>query len=159
MIGCNLGAHCARKCIFVNFESLTPYSVALLPILLMYMLVALRVFERRKTLEGDGYSTLSIINVRDAALVTIALDISELLGAFEDSFMYDGSQLPFAVVVVALSLHVMAYFTLVRLQSSRDIRPSKSSTQNIFNMYVALTLLMTNAVTLMEIMQAMGKGL
>lgn len=125
----------------------------------MYMLVASRMLERRKMPERDRYSLSSIINVRDAALVTIALDISELPGALGNAFKYDSSQLPSAMIIVALLLHMMAYFTVCRLHSKSEVTRSKSLTQNIFNMYVALTLLMTNAVTLMDIMQAMGKGL
>lgn len=125
----------------------------------MYMLVASRMFERRKTSERDRYSLFSIINIRDAALVTIALDISELPGAFGNALKHDSFQLPAAMIIVALTFHVLAYFTVSRLHLKSEVTRSKSLTQNILNMYVALTLLMTNAVTLMDIMQAMGKGL
>ncbi|MDR6714258.1 hypothetical protein J2W83_003879 [Pseudomonas hunanensis] len=138
----------------MSFESKISYSVILLPILLMYVLMAIRLLDRWRA--GGGVS--SIINVRDAALVAIALDVSGLAGVLDYGLGHDNI-LPIAMVMVALSFHLIFYVSMSRVSFSAEGFLSRSVTRSIMNLYIALTLLMTNAVTLLDMMQAMGKGL
>lgn len=144
---------------FVRFEPVTYYSVVFLPVLLMYLLVALRMLERRKILLRDRPSFLSIVSVRDAALVTVALDLSELVGTFEGVFDFEGFSIPFVMVLSILLFHIIVYIKIVGFFSGSEGVRSKNPTRNILNMYFALALLMTNSVTVMDIMRAMGEGL
>lgn len=144
----------------MHSEILTLYSAFLLPVLLMYLLVTLRMVERMQTPFEERANVWSILSVRDAALVTLALDVSELSGGLASVLVRESPmQLQIGVAGVLLALHLMTYLLATRRHLFSDESRSKYSTRSILNAYFALTLLMTNAVTLMDIMRAMGKAL
>ena len=140
------------------FDSKISYTVILLPIPLMYVLIAVRMLDRRDSSRQGRYRLGSSVNIRDAALIAIALDVSELAGVLQDG-LSQGNMLPISMIAVALSFHMLAYMGVSRIYFRLEGFLSRSATRSVMTLYVALTLLMTNAVTLMDIMQAMGKGL
>ncbi len=91
-----------------------------LPVLLAYLLMALRLFEVRYYKTNDKYSSNSKkisentfgISIRDAALVTLALDISELLNNYTASLQEISSSLSRDLILITLLLffHVTLLF-------------------------------------------------
>lgn len=140
-------------------DSISLYSAGILPLLLMYLLVILRMIERRQVPSEYRSSVWSILSVRDAALVTLALDLSEVVGSFVPSLAFRESPLQFVIPGALLALHLLVYFLATTRTLHRENPPSNNSLRSILDVYFALTLLMTNAVTLMDIMRALGKGL
>jgi len=51
-------------------------AAIILPLLLMYLLVFLRMIERRQIPYDEQTSVWSILRIRDAALVTLTLDLA-----------------------------------------------------------------------------------
>lgn len=140
-------------------ESMTLYSAVLLPLFLMYLLVTIRMFERRKIPYEKRTSVWSILSIRDAVLVTLALDVSEISSGFMSAFVDKYEILPIAVATMLLTVHMMVYFLFTTKLIHNESQPTKNSTRSILDVYFALTLLMTNAVTILDVMRALGKGL
>ena len=108
-----------------------------LPVLLAYLLMALRLFEVRYYKTNDKYSSNSKkisentfgISIRDAALVTLALDISELLNNYTASLQEISSSLSRDLILITLLLffHVTLLFLVCLIK--------EESIMKILNLY------------------------
>ena len=135
------------------------YLAVMLPALLMYMLVILRMVERRQVPFESRSSVWAILSIRDAALVTLALDISEVAQGLIPYVIHRERPLPLAIASLLFALHVSVFLVASSHQRNHD-RSSLDSgglTRGALNTYFALTLLMTNAVTIINVVQAMGR--
>lgn len=139
-------------------ELISLYLALLLPLFLTYLLIALRTVEKRRLPDAVRSTDRSILSVRDAALTTIALDVSALVGNFNPY------TLPYSLELLALPLalffaHMMAFLYVMRVRSDRYRDERTPSTSRVMEAYLSLMLLMTNAVTLLDIMHVLRRGL
>lgn len=139
-----------------------------LPLLLMFLLIMIRLLDPSKHYKPP-------VSPRDAALIALALDFSELApslygrmleGRFYarmlDGRFYDlmlGGRPKSALVVVSalLLLHTSALVLAAYWESRDQAAKRPSEWQVLAGMYIALMLLFTNAVTILQIITRLGR--
>lgn len=146
-------------------EFLSLVVIVGLPIILAYLLMALRIFERRFNREESekdwGSIGFNLINIRDAALVTLALDLSELLNTYTSASVGEiSSSQPqdFLLLTILLLFHLTVLFTGMSYKKREisEVNYLRSRAFNrLFQLYLALIILMTNAVTIKGLMGAL----
>lgn len=144
------------------------YLPAILPIALLYLLLAVRTIERWKRGIPIGRSGSQLL--RDAALISLAIDLLvgvDSFGNFRDSAMV---AVPFLLFVIHLIAFVMTPsrphkkdFGLRReLRSKRLLAPLEKFTyaqaSNVAYAYIALLTIMTNAETLTTLLSLWERG-
>ena len=129
-----------------------------LPIGLLYLLMLLRIFERTLTRGRDFASPLVFFSVRDAALVTMALDVSALIGAITPDMADAHLRLQLFIPAGLLALHISIYALTLRREAAFDPeRPRFRASSVLLNAYFAFTLLMTNSETVMQFVSTIGR--
>lgn len=141
-------------------------AVVGLPMLLVYMLLLVRHVERRtgRALGGPKRELMSLfarISLRDAALVVLTLDFAELievfwfpgLGALDFPVAYQAGLLG-----VLFLLHVFAL--LAGLHIEARLAAAEFAKYNVrltyMNLYMALSVLVTNPVTIQHLLRMVG---
>ena len=157
LLGCN-----STECVMLihnlaealKMFSISPFLSLILPLSLAYLIIVVRLFERIRIPESERGTFLTVLSVRDSALATLALDLAELLRRFEGMFLGDTSSFSTALVFILFFLH----FTIFVAVSSRE-REGQESFRTVghllpkfLSLYLALTLLMTNAVTMFQVL-------
>ncbi len=128
--------------------------ILLLPLLALYVLMALRIVERKYLRGEDDYEERwkkPIIDIRDAALVTIGLDFSEIARLLPFIRDVGGIKHEMALVIVLLLFHLSALFLSAlskRIVSSEESYTKSMAFNKLMRMYIAAILLLTNAVTI-----------
>lgn len=152
-----------------NTEFVSVILIMGLPIILAYLLVIIRVFERRFVhLEHFehrehriSFFSYTLIDVRDAALVTLALDFAEIIKAFSPPNLINLSEnihRDFLLIFVLIIFHMSTLFmglTFRRRELSETSYLKSSTFNRMLQLYLALVILLTNAVTIKGIMGAM----
>ena len=132
-----------------------------LPLLLAYLLGALRIFERHfnrnSSKEERTVLGVNVINLRDAALVTLALDFSEMLNSYLYLSMneFGGERQDLLLVGLLIMFHLFVLFIGLshKKRQISEVSYSKSLAFNrLLQLYFAITILMTNAVTIKGLM-------
>lgn len=135
-----------------EFQSTRLLFALALPMFLTYLLLAIRFLERSK-----GSYLILLPSIRDAALVTLALDLAELGPSLRSPLLDERSKFTLAVVIVLLVFHgsalVLAGYSKSRGQASD--RPV--GWQMFTGLYIGFILLFTNAVTILEIIARLGR--
>ena len=130
----------------------------MLPLLALYVLLALRIFERRKQRDEDQYKTKlqkPIIDIRDAALITIGLDFAEFSRLVPRINEISEIKHELALVLILVVVHLIALFSSALSRPSVSIEDSyiKSLAFNkLMQLYLAAILLTTNAVTINKLL-------
>ena len=145
---------------------LSLFVVVGLPIGLFYILFFVRLMERKiyRTMEDPDnplFFRMPIISLRDAALVALALDFAELLQVFQEpSLGFGGAPQAYRLTLLTILffLHIGILFT--GLYTERHIGQieylKRSSYLKLMHMYMALAVLLTNAVTIQHLLGLVG---
>lgn len=129
-----------------------------LPIGLTYLLILIRFIERSATLSRSFYRPLAFLSVRDAALVTMALDVSALTSVISLDMVDAQLRLQLLIPAALLALHISIYaLTLKREIGPDPERLSPHVGNALLNAYFAFTLLMTNSETVMQFVSTIGR--
>lgn len=139
------------------------YVAILLPLLLMYLLISFRLLERRKQSEEERQNS-GIVPVRDALLVTLALDLSVLAQEFGP-----GAQSERLTIALVFAGYLFVVHAGLLFMSTRLIRPdsrlgqfaknkglARASSRRALESYFALMVLMTNAATFVPLTNRLG---
>lgn len=150
-----------------NTEFVSLVLIMGLPIILAYLLVIIRIVERRfvgyKHEEGrlPLLFSYTLIDIRDAALVTLALDFAEIIRAYSQSNLINVSEnihRDFLIISVLIVFHMTTLFmglTFRKREMSESSYLKSSAFNRMLQLYLAITILVTNAVTIKGIMGAM----
>lgn len=126
-----------------------------LPLLLMYLLLFFRIIEGRQKSHEERHSGAQLA-LRDALLVTLALDLAEVVTEFGSGVEFSHIKLPLAISATLFVLHISFFFLLTTRVQERvsDIEPSdRISYRKMLDAYLALIVIMTNATTVGFLMQ------
>lgn len=142
-------------------------NVIFIPFALVYLLSFIAFFERRlrkryRSTEDTFVLKRSLISIRDAALVSVGLDISQLIQAL-DVVWYEKVWaltsyyfvIPTLLISILLIFHLSVLIYSIRLEI---VHPLKRKTDTDVwdkwgSVYVAFLVLLTNAVTLLHVTQ------
>ena len=137
----------------MNTSLIAAISGLILPLLLAYLLMFVRLFERRRAAEVQGRYLLTVINIRDAAIATLALDLAELTRV-GGQFQHGGSAL---LLVLTLFVLHSVFFVFIGIRNPDPDAPiSGVLWPRLITIYIALILLMTNAVTILRVINLVG---
>ena len=137
-------------------------ALVLLPLILTYFLAFLRMVERRLNFHQERPTVFSFLSVRDAALVTLGLDISALVQAASSVLLAKSQFSLFPLVTISSSLllvHLSLFLRTVLLHKRRGKDYPSNFIQGVTDATVAMTILMTNATTIIGLLQATMDGL
>jgi len=137
-------------------SSLSTVSALILPLFLAYVLIFVRLFERRRTSAPQGRSFSTLLNIRDAAIATLALDLAELTRLTEPLRLVDAARTTMLIVFALLFLHVS--LVIVAGTRDRDVPGPEAFWPRLVTTYIALALLMTNAVTILRVIDLAGRA-
>jgi hypothetical protein len=134
------------------------YAIVLLPITLIYFLAIARFLEKRLSARREKkFFIYDLISVRDAALVTFTLDISEIVKLVDGigaNFSIAGTKFELAFIGVLLVLH-FSILVVSRTISTRPvphfIEDQSSSYRGLISVYLATLLILTNAISLRQL--------
>ena len=130
-----------------------------LPFLLIYLLVFIRMSER-SLLRREGAPRAPLVSIRDAGVATLALDLVEVTRLLDQAGAAGMVSTNVALVTVLLLFH-MSVFVLVTVRHG-PWHPSASDERTAWSLalqaYVAFALLMTNAVTVLQVVQLIGRS-
>jgi len=121
-------------------------STLMMPILCMYVIMALNIFERRYRMNDEPYSSIRKINLRDIFLVTIVLDIVAMVSAFSIGFdpSYTLGKTELIISFILLLLHlVMA----VNHRIKSNEKEQEDIKFRLIEVYLSFIILFTNAIT------------
>lgn len=134
-----------------------------LPLLLAYLLIFIRLVERSRLARRDRPTLLTALDIRDSALMALAIDLAVLTQTFEDAELSTVPTITLALVAVLFVFHA-SFFLIAWFQFSDGDAPQESAERRVspfsqlFRIYVALTLLTTNAVTMLRVIEMWGRG-
>lgn len=131
-----------------------PTIAILLPLLAMYLLLAVRYVEKR----SKGEDTPSISPLRDAVLVALVLDVaglSELVHTAARRYVdLHALAIPLVVTVVLLVTHLMFFVIQAARKGDREDRGNR-----LTESYLAFFMLLTNASTVVLLIDMLGRSL
>jgi hypothetical protein len=136
------------------------YIAVALPIILLYLLVIIRVAERRRKSSEGIFSLGSFVSIRDAGLMTLALDASEIASNLGPFIYNKESSISLMIAAVLLFVHLSIFLLSNKLIRNRELnfQYSRSNfSRNALDTYIAFSLLITNAMTIVLVIQAVGK--
>lgn len=140
------------------FETL--YAAISLPIILMYLLMLLRIIERRQ-IPPEAKEGSNLVPLRDTALVTLSLDVTEIVQDFPSVLTDSNYTLPLFISTFLFVLHISVFLLAInkRQMLTQDSDRKDFSVSSAFlNIYLGLSLLMTNATTIGAAIQLVGRA-
>lgn len=146
------------------FETYSIIAIVGLPMMMAYLIVIVRILERKfLPSSNDKYAihpTFQIPVLRDAALITLAIDFSELFQVIQPQIYIDGpyQRYQFVLIMVLIIFHLSSL--IMSIYSTRFVEMRKEKYQGgwwkLMNAYIALAVLLTNAITIQHVLGLVG---
>lgn len=136
-----------------------------LPMVIMYFLVFISFFEKRKKIhdEGVGNQKKIYFPVRDACIVSIALDIYQIMSIIKLDRMgvfFGAAPQVWMISSGVLISHIVIFTSLYPFYHGRNsINRKKLKYSKIIDLYIGMLFLMTNGVSLSALIGMAGGGI